>query len=929
MINFQALGTARLSGHDGNELHSILARPKLLGLLAYLAAAGPRGFVRRDTLVGVFWPDVEQERARRSLRQSLYHLRVSLGESAIVGRGDDEVGLNAAEFRCDLWSFDQSVGQEDREKALELYGGDFLEGFSLSGAREFEDWVGEQRRVHRETAAKCAISLADQPGDDRAQNAAWARLAIRLAPLDEGLVQAAIAALDRAGDRAGAVKAYLEFADRLVDELGVEPSPETRSLVESIRVRGPSDASLRVDEAAQTPVSPTDGSASTASHLPQRDRPSPIGGILFEVRRRRVARVAVAYCLVALATLEAADIIVPRLQLPDWSVSLILALIILGLPIVLALAWIFDFGPGGIVRTPPSSAADRVPSNSGWRSTTDVAITAATATLLVGAGAWMLLRNRGHRLDADRLLVAGLENQTGDPSLTTLGSIALDWLTRGLQQTGAVRVIDARMLAGDPLGYSAGGSPGLARALGVARERAVGTLLSGAYYKQGDSVYFQVQLTDVMTGELRHSLDPVSGSIDEPIEVIEELRQRVMSTLAALTDFDLQTIPVKPPLYDAYQEFLTGLILAAQGGSDAAIEHAFRAAALDTNFAAPLLLASGELLGRGDYGRADSLLSVVAQKRGRLSVLEQTALDGQVALLRGDLTAYVSAARRNDEFFGLNLDQVRGLLWLNRPQEAIEVLARIDTTDVLSGGRPGYWRLLHDAHHMLGQYERALDAGVRARAKYANDAGALQIDLPTLAALGRTGELEARLDELAGLAGRGELAIMDDMLEAIYELRAHGHTDASRAMLQRLSERLLNPGPDRSPGYRVRLAAVLCLEERWNQAGEQVEALLAAGDSNVEVLGLLGVISARRGDRESALGISAQLRDMDRRYMFGVNSMARARIAAALGEPDEAVALVRDALAGGYRHSLALHRDAYLEPLRDYPPYQELTRPRG
>ena len=57
--------------------------------------------------------------------------------------------------------------------------------------------------------------------------------------------------------------------------------------------------------------------------------------------------------------------------------------------------------------------------------------------------------------------------------------------------------------------------------------------------------------------------------------------------------------------------------------------------------------------------------------------------------------------------------------------------------------------------------------------------------------------------------------------------------------------------------------------------------------------------------------------------------MARARIAAALGEPDEAVALVRDALASGYRHSLALHRDVYLEPLRDYPPYQELTRPRG
>ncbi len=77
-----------------------------------------------------------------------------------------------------------------------------------------------------------------------------------------------------------------------------------------------------------------------------------VGSFFQEISRRRVTRVAVGYCVVALAVLEAADLIVPRLQLPDWVVSFVLALLILGLPIVLALAWIFDVGPEGITRTP-------------------------------------------------------------------------------------------------------------------------------------------------------------------------------------------------------------------------------------------------------------------------------------------------------------------------------------------------------------------------------------------------------------------------------------------------------------------------------------------------------------------------------------------------------------------------------------------------
>ncbi len=54
---FRVLGAAELSGPESNQLLSVLARPKLVALLSYLAASVPHGFVRRDSLIRLFWGD--------------------------------------------------------------------------------------------------------------------------------------------------------------------------------------------------------------------------------------------------------------------------------------------------------------------------------------------------------------------------------------------------------------------------------------------------------------------------------------------------------------------------------------------------------------------------------------------------------------------------------------------------------------------------------------------------------------------------------------------------------------------------------------------------------------------------------------------------------------------------------------------------------
>jgi TolB-like protein len=76
-----------------------------------------------------------------------------------------------------------------------------------------------------------------------------------------------------------------------------------------------------------------------------------------ELKRRRVIKVGVAYALVGLGVGEGADIFLPQLGAPGWVVPVILAMLILGFPVALVLAWAYDVTPEGIVRDSGATAA--------------------------------------------------------------------------------------------------------------------------------------------------------------------------------------------------------------------------------------------------------------------------------------------------------------------------------------------------------------------------------------------------------------------------------------------------------------------------------------------------------------------------------------------------------------------------------------------
>src|SRR5213593_3992045 len=226
VVEFRILGALNLLGAGGHELTSVLAQPKRVALLAYLAAATPRRLHRRDSLVARFWPELDQEHARAALRQALHGLRQALGDGVLVTRGDEDIGLDAERIRCDVVEFERAAEGGQLADALDLYRGDLLEGFFIRGTPEFEQWLEDERARLKTVALRSATLLAER-SEERgglAQSAQWSRRALRIAPLDEPALRRLIKTLDRLGDRAGALEAYESFARRLTAELEAEPA---------------------------------------------------------------------------------------------------------------------------------------------------------------------------------------------------------------------------------------------------------------------------------------------------------------------------------------------------------------------------------------------------------------------------------------------------------------------------------------------------------------------------------------------------------------------------------------------------------------------------------------------------------------------------------------------------------------------------------
>ena len=234
MIRLRTLGALEVVV-DGDETPRELRWRKNLALLLYLSLSPDRRR-SREHLVGMFWGDKPDASARHSLNEALRVIRKAVGEEGLLSVGD-QVALGPDAVEVDAQTMEARLDSGSTEEAIGLMGGTFAEGFAVPGSSAFEDWLSAERTRWRdrmvEGLKEYAAGLLDS-GDAQGAQEAAAR-AVALDPFSDSAVRLLMRAAAVRGERAYALAQYDAYADRLEQELGIEPDPETEAFAGRVR----------------------------------------------------------------------------------------------------------------------------------------------------------------------------------------------------------------------------------------------------------------------------------------------------------------------------------------------------------------------------------------------------------------------------------------------------------------------------------------------------------------------------------------------------------------------------------------------------------------------------------------------------------------------------------------------------------------------
>jgi TolB-like protein/Tfp pilus assembly protein PilF len=209
-------------------------------------------------------------------------------------------------------------------------------------------------------------------------------------------------------------------------------------------------------------------------------------GFFEEVKRRKVYRVAAAYIIAAGGIIQLASATFPAWELPNWSLRLVILLLLVGFPIALILAWAFDITAQGIQTTPETPVPrTRRRRNIIMLIATGVVISAAT-------GFFLLPRVAAHKVDKS-IAVLPFENLSDEKENAYFADGVQDDVLTNLSKISDLRVISRTSV----MQYR--GRPTNLREIGKAL--GVSNILEGSVRRSGNQVRVNVQLIDASTDE--------------------------------------------------------------------------------------------------------------------------------------------------------------------------------------------------------------------------------------------------------------------------------------------------------------------------------------------------------------------------------------------------------------------------------------------
>jgi len=449
-----------------------------------------------------------------------------------------------------------------------------------------------------------------------------------------------------------------------------------------------------------------------------------------ELKRRNVIRVGAAYAVVAWLLIEVSDTIFPRLGLPEWTVTFVIVLLLVGLPLALFLAWAYELTPDGLRRETEVATQDA--GSTGSRRRMDRFIVAGLVVVIAILG-------------AERIWFAGGESPSlpDAPGEISIGVLAFanvsedrenEHFADGISEEilNILAGIEGLRVASRTSAFSfkgqGAGIPEIARALNVSH------VLEGSVRRQAGRVRITAQLIRADTDGHLWS-QAYDRDLTDIFQVQEEIARAITGALEDVLGTRRVVVEASTDDLEVYDRFLRGRALFHRRTEiDGAIEDLRWAVERDPGFGeAWTYLAAAYHVAPGYATEISSRAArdEGAEAIGRASRLAPEdplvlAIQGNIRSNHGDFAGGVDLLRRAADMRTPDSTPLfwygQSLLLAGYSAEALEVLARAAAMDPMSGVIQGW---LAHAHRALGNMEedethsrRAMDRDWPAAARF-------------------------------------------------------------------------------------------------------------------------------------------------------------------------------------------------------------------
>ena len=420
-----------------------------------------------------------------------------------------------------------------------------------------------------------------------------------------------------------------------------------------------------------------------------------------ELKRRKVFRVAAAYGAAAFVAIQAADVIFPAIPLPEWTISFVVWLSILGFPFAVVFAWVFERTPEGLQRTADANEAEieaivAEPASRRWPS----GLAALAGIALLAAGVWLAWRVA---VPADER-VALEDTRLAVFPFGIVGSESLDWLREGMPtllsqnlfEPGQIETLDPILVMNAT--KSGEGLPiDVRKAESVSRDLGAGRFIVGTVQGTGGRVRMNANLYALQDSIQSLARAEVEGDTTELFQLVDRLAaellaERSSGEFGAASAEAVRTAAITTESLPALKAYLEGEELLRKADLPEARETFVRAVELDSTFALAMYRNAFALqVGLGDYaGEAAEWAHRAGRHADHLSEFDRRSLEAFTDHLDGRIRQAEQAYRDLVSDYPSRLD-ARVLLTLLLAQydplrgrsldEVLELLAQIDEAD--------------------------------------------------------------------------------------------------------------------------------------------------------------------------------------------------------------------------------------------------------